>query len=1152
MNLRARAVGLLATTLTLAIVLGLPALLLTLGANPVPDSLPTLTQIRDALTRPDDGTIALSAISILAWIAWLVMTATITVELGARLRGIRPPTLPGLRLPQHAAHELIAAAALLFLTLPATTTHALAGPASTAAAPHTAATTTTPAATSTTEDLVTTSPSENTNARAVTVRAGDTLYRIAERELGDGTRWPELAAANPAVAAHPDLIHPRTVLTIPEKTSHADLSQGAHIVQAGDTLSAIAARHLGDPDRWPEIYHASRATRQPDGRYITDPDQIDIGQRLTIPGHTTPSPPLAPSSNGHHRPPELVTEQAEAQGGAKAPTHNPDTRATLRDHRPRVGTHAPTPAATSPTPDRATVATQDTARYEHPTRALPSAASTRVRDHDTGEPVSEHMTQAPWMLAGLTGAGALLTGALLLLLRRRRQAQSRNRLPGHTLEDIPPELAPVEKTIQTIGQISGPTVEHLDRCLRDLARAMTAQDAPMPELGAVELTTTGITLHLSAPADLPPPWTGSDDALHWDLHSPDPPPDEKANDVDDADQPAPYPLLTTIGVTDTEHIWLLNLEDQILALTGDPTYAQDYLRYLALDVLCQPWATDARIHSIHTGPQPAGLATQPGTITTAAAGDDVEELIGGVQRAAESTLDRTSDTATGTATARAQQLGADTWPAHLLLVDTTAGGADNPEASAPWNPHVEELLDLVTEHPTRSGTGIAIHTDPTSDNATLTLEFTADGMATLQPVGLHIVPVGLTPDEAEGCALILAQAASAETAPVPSEPHPREGTWQTFANQAGALRTEHTQPRHQASHSPTSEAPGRDGDHPDQATQPPAGDHPRGKHTGRAEASSILPLADDTYTTIAATTADDLATLAPTVNNALRAQVEQADPTLDADLAMWFHPDCALPRLHLLGPVHAVTRGKPLTLRKPYMTEMLTYIATRSQGITVEELAETFNITTNKARVYAAGIREWLGTNPRTGQPHLPDARLAPAAATRGVPLYQVVDILIDTDLFRRLRTRAEARGPDGIDDLITALSLVEGRPYDYPLEREAAGGWAWLVDGDRSDQHMAVAIVDVAHIVTTHALATSDLTTARTAAETAALAAPHEEIPRLDLAAVAHAAGHHAEASRIIRDDICNRTDDDQPPTEINARTAAILEQHRLWKHAG
>jgi hypothetical protein len=58
-------------------------------------------------------------------------------------------------------------------------------------------------------------------------------------------------------------------------------------------------------------------------------------------------------------------------------------------------------------------------------------------------------------------------------------------------------------------------------------------------------------------------------------------------------------------------------------------------------------------------------------------------------------------------------------------------------------------------------------------------------------------------------------------------------------------------------------------------------------------------------------------------------------------------------------------------------------------------------------------------------------------------------------------------------------------------------------------------------------------------------MAAPHEEIPRLDLAAVAAAEGHEREAERILREDVCNRSDDGQPPMELSERTESIIASH-------
>ena len=56
----------------------------------------------------------------------------------------------------------------------------------------------------------------STSTRTYTVKSGDSLSAIAESEMGDAKRWPELYEANKdAVGKNPDMIHPGLVLTIP-------------------------------------------------------------------------------------------------------------------------------------------------------------------------------------------------------------------------------------------------------------------------------------------------------------------------------------------------------------------------------------------------------------------------------------------------------------------------------------------------------------------------------------------------------------------------------------------------------------------------------------------------------------------------------------------------------------------------------------------------------------------------------------------------------------------------------------------------------------------------------------------------------------------------------------------------------------------------
>jgi nucleoid-associated protein YgaU len=54
--------------------------------------------------------------------------------------------------------------------------------------------------------------------RTITVQAGDSLSKIAKRELGDANKWQAIYEANRDKIKNPDLIHPGQVLTLPPTT----------------------------------------------------------------------------------------------------------------------------------------------------------------------------------------------------------------------------------------------------------------------------------------------------------------------------------------------------------------------------------------------------------------------------------------------------------------------------------------------------------------------------------------------------------------------------------------------------------------------------------------------------------------------------------------------------------------------------------------------------------------------------------------------------------------------------------------------------------------------------------------------------------------------------------------------------------------------
>jgi hypothetical protein len=184
-------------------------------------------------------------------------------------------------------------------------------------------------------------------------------------------------------------------------------------------------------------------------------------------------------------------------------------------------------------------------------------------------------------------------------------------------------------------------------------------------------------------------------------------------------------------------------------------------------------------------------------------------------------------------------------------------------------------------------------------------------------------------------------------------------------------------------------------------------------------------------------------------------------------------------------------------------------------------------------------VRKWLGQS-RSGKPFLPRAQ---QTHQDGVPATYALDgVLCDLDLFRRLRARGQSRGADGMADLIAALHLVSGEPFT-DLRKD---GWGWLLEGDRLDHIMTAAIVDVGHVVTTHALAVGDLGLADFASSVTVAASPYDEIANLDRVAVDRAMGNADEADARMLNGVSNRSDDRYGPIQLPPRTTEVLEGDR------
>ncbi|MHB1800176.1 MAG: BTAD domain-containing putative transcriptional regulator [Actinomycetes bacterium] len=273
--------GLLSAVALLAAVVGPPILLYAIAGVPIPHHTPSPGQITHSLTSRDNGQLFLAALLVIAWVGWAVFTLSVAVETAAVIRGRAAIRLPGCALSQQLAGALVAAASVLLLATP---------PPPTGVATHEAA----------------------------------ALLPLLSR-----TPVVATATADPPLAAHG---HPNGVAPHGAQGALEAEALPRCTVERGDTLWAIAERHLGDPERWQEIARLNYDRPQPGGRTLTDSHWIYPGWELLLPADATNLPHItSATSPPRHEPRQQATAPAPPMPPHTTPTTAPSVAEQQQD-----------------------------------------------------------------------------------------------------------------------------------------------------------------------------------------------------------------------------------------------------------------------------------------------------------------------------------------------------------------------------------------------------------------------------------------------------------------------------------------------------------------------------------------------------------------------------------------------------------------------------------------------------------------------------------------------------------------------------------------------------------------------------------------------------------------------------------------------------
>lgn len=222
--------ALAALLVSMGLLAGIPALLWFFAGNPVPSWADTVA----AFTGPDVGGVFLTGtvLPLIGWVAWASFAIAFVLEIpnqlpersvrGSRSRQRRKVRVTGLGVQQKAAGVLIGA--IVAIGAPAGAFAAEEPSAPAAPAVQQIAVTAQEAPQGTAEETPSSEPvyEEREVLTDRTVQAGDTLWNIAEDELGSGERFTEIAAASADVVqadgqrlVDPNLIQPGWTVKVP-------------------------------------------------------------------------------------------------------------------------------------------------------------------------------------------------------------------------------------------------------------------------------------------------------------------------------------------------------------------------------------------------------------------------------------------------------------------------------------------------------------------------------------------------------------------------------------------------------------------------------------------------------------------------------------------------------------------------------------------------------------------------------------------------------------------------------------------------------------------------------------------------------------------------------------------------------------------------
>lgn len=297
-------------------------------------------------------------------------------------------------------------------------------------------------------------------------------------------------------------------------------------------LYAIAARFLGDGERWKEIYELTKGKPQVGGGSMTDPSVLTPGWFVVLPadakGEGVQSGPLPTDAV----PPSAAASEAPASAPAEAPA---------------------TAAAPAPADDS-------------------SSSSALV-----------------WIIVGILLLAGIGAGVWWFVLRRPAPGSAKPaapKAPAPRKAAATPDVAAPSRTFDTAAAWT------IDRALQVLVTSADAAGRPVPPVYGVSLDESRISLRLAAPDEEPvEPWEALEDGRLWQASLRDLQALPASNDL-----AGPCPRLVTLGTAGgVRELIDLGQATGMVSIQGDKNTARELVASWTEELSSSPWAGGVQV-----------------------------------------------------------------------------------------------------------------------------------------------------------------------------------------------------------------------------------------------------------------------------------------------------------------------------------------------------------------------------------------------------------------------------------------------------------------------------------------------------------------------------------------------------------------------------